>query len=406
MSALLVPLFTALLAGIVLSRATSYHDALTTRLDKRVELLSWILMLMLSSEICKESTPTLAFIIASITLVACVVLVDGLLFESLEPPVPASKCSVSDPPVTCPPEARFGTANAFECREIIKSGTPPAAPKNTLSALEARARPNQRLKLAFGIESCFTLSDEKSCKSFRTQVEKLLYVEESEWVSFAATARETAKEALDVEGDTTSLFRVVQLPTLKTMMRVLWPDRDPKQSTNEQISTLAHEVNLQWLRSKECNANDNPSWLFNNQTPLKDAVKAVFPDWNDTDSERNPCNLILPGYETVWRVVLRCFVETTARGHPEVVFWGFTLLDSARNPTKQQLEVPVTEYDARVATIHIAKEALRLYPPTRRIYREYRSDDSQKTNVSADIEAMQRNHTIWQNQPNVFVPRR
>jgi hypothetical protein len=40
MSALLVPLITALLAGIVLSRATGYHNALTIHLDKRVELLS------------------------------------------------------------------------------------------------------------------------------------------------------------------------------------------------------------------------------------------------------------------------------------------------------------------------------------------------------------------------------
>jgi hypothetical protein len=402
MSALLVPLFTALLVGIVLSRATGYHDALTTRLDKRVELLSWILMLLLSSEICEESTPILSFMLGSFNLVACVVLLDGLLFE--KPPVLAP--NPLDPPETCPPEAHFGTANAVECREIIKSGTPPAAPKNTLSALEARARPNQRLKLAFGIESCFTSSDEKSCKSFRTQVEKLLYVEESEWASFAATARDTAKRALDAEADTASLFRVVQLLTLKTMMRVFWPDRDPKQCTNEQISTLAHELNLQWLRSKEY-TDDNPTWLFDKQISLKDAVKAVFPDWDEADCEQNPCNLILPGYETMWRVVLRCFVEVTARGHHPMAFsWKLALLDFIEHPTKQQLEVPSTRRINKVTAAHISKEALRLYSPTRRIYREHRSDGGQKTNISADIEAMQRNATIWQDRPDVFVPER
>ncbi|KAI4761779.1 hypothetical protein E4T52_05988 [Aureobasidium sp. EXF-3400] len=304
------------------------------------------------------------------------------------------------------PEVCFGTANAAECREIIKNGTPPAAPKNALSTLEARARPNQRLKLAFGIESCFNSSDEKACKGFRTQVEKLLYVEESEWVNFASTARETAKEALDVQGDTISLFRVVQLLTLKTMMRVLWPDRDPKQSTNEQISILAHEVNLQWLRSKECNADDDPTWLFDKQTSLKDAVKAVFPDWDETDSEHNPCNLILPGYETMWRVVLRCFVEVKARNHHQAVSWKRAMDNFSKKPTKQQLEAPMVRYATKVAAVHIAKEALRLYPPTRRIYREYRSDDGQKTNVSANIEAMQRDSSIWQDRPLVFVPER
>jgi hypothetical protein len=304
------------------------------------------------------------------------------------------------------PEVCFGTANATECREIIKNGTPPAAPKNALSALEARARPNQRLKLAFGIKSCFTSSDEKSCKGFRTQVEKLLYVKESEWANFAATARETAKEALDVQGDTISLFRVVQLLTLKTMMRVLWPDREPKQSTNEQISTLAHEVNLQWLRSKEYSADDNPSWLFDKQTSLKDAIKAVFPDWDETDSEQNPCNFILPGYETMWRVVLRCFVEVKARNHHQVVSWKRAMDSFSKKPTKHQLEAPMVRYATKVAAVHIAKEALRLYPPSRRIYRDYRSDDGQKTNVSADIEAMQRDSSIWQNQPLVFIPER
>ncbi|KAI4846914.1 hypothetical protein E4T44_04801 [Aureobasidium sp. EXF-8845] len=305
MSSLLRLLLAALLIGFILSRTTrtlnnhGYHNALATLSDKRMEILGWIFMSFLSAKMCAESTPTLAFIVSSIALAGCGILLDGLLFTPQELLSPPSKCLLFNGPMEISPEAHFGTADAAECREIIKSGTPPTASKNTLSALEARARPNQRLKLAFGIESCFTSSDGKSCKNFRTQVEKLLYVEESEWVNFAATARETAKEALDVEGDTTSLFRVVQLVTLKTMMRVLWPDRDSKQCTNEQISTLTHEVNLQWLRSEEHNADDDPSWLFNKQTSLKDAVKAVFPDWDEADSDQNPCNLILPGYETM-----------------------------------------------------------------------------------------------------------
>jgi hypothetical protein len=203
-----------------------------------------------------------------------------------------------------------------------------------------------------------------SCKNFRTQVEKLLCGEESKWVEFAATARETAKEALEIEGDTTSLFRAVQLLTLKTMMRVLWPDRDPKQSANEQISTLAHEINMQWLRSKECNADDNPSWLFDKQTPLKDAIKAVFLDWNEADSRQNPCNLILPGYETMWRVVLRCFIEITVRGHRQAISWRHAVDSFSLEPTKQRLEASMTRYATKVAAIHVAKEALRLYPPT------------------------------------------
>lgn len=394
--------------GITVSRATRFsnnhghRNAWTTLLDNHNELLSWTFVGILSSSICVESTPALAFIVASITLFGCGILFERVIFGPQQPPIlePADPCSSKEDQS----RASFRTANAAECREIIKSGTPSAASKNTLSALEARARPNQRLKLAFGIESCFTSSNEKSCKNFRTHVEKLLYVQESEWVNFATIARDTANEALDVEGDTVSLFRVVQLVTLKTMMRVLWPDRDPQQSTNEQISTLAHEVNMQWLRSKENHVEDDQSWHFDKQTSLKVAVKAVFPDWDETNSEQNPCNLILPGYETMWRVVLRCFIEVQYRN--QAVGWRFMMCRFAGKPTKQQLEAPVFQPITGVAAIHIAKEALRLYPPTRRIYREYRDDDGRKINVSADIEAMQRDSSIWQDHQDKFFPER
>ncbi|KAG9682618.1 hypothetical protein KCU95_g14153, partial [Aureobasidium melanogenum] len=394
---------TALFGGVVLSETMKllnhygYHNDLFKPLENCVELITGILMSFFASRFWEDSSSILASIASSVAFAACGVLLDVLFRSTQRSPV-----SQSEQRIAC-----FRTANAAECREIVKSGTGPTAPKNTLSALEARARPNQRLKLAFGIDSCFTSSDERSCKSFRAYVEKLLYVDEKEWVNFAATARDTAKEALDGgNGDTASLFGVVQLLTLKTMLRVLWPDHDLKQSTNEQIATLAHEVNMQWLRSKERNSNDDPSCLFDEQTSLKDAVRAVFPDWNEDDGNENPCNFILPGYETMWRVVLRCFIEVKARNHHHAMLWNYALWKFLRQPTKQALERPLMEVQNRLAAIHIAQEALRLYPPTRRIYREHRSADGQKTTVSADIEAMQRDPSIWHNQPNIFNPER
>ncbi|KAH0355544.1 hypothetical protein KCU83_g1918, partial [Aureobasidium melanogenum] len=217
--------------------------------------------------------------------------------------------------------------------------------KNTLSALEARARPNQRLKLAFDIDSCFTSSDERSCKNFRASVERLLYVAEKDWVNFATTAREIAKEALDGgNGDTASLFGVVQLLTLKTMMR---------------IATLAHEVNLQWLRSKECTNNDNPPWLFDQQTSLKDAVKAVFPNWNEFSA---------------------------ASSKSKLAIMTMLAVGATSCTTRRQLEAQAPQPGPKVAAIHVAKEALRLYPPTRRIYREHRD------------------FNVWKYQPNIFSP--
>lgn len=394
---------TALLEGIVLSEAVrlfneyGYHNDLFKLLKNRVKLMAYILLSFFASSVWEESSPVLASIASCIAFAACGVLLDGLFRSTQVSPILQSEHQ----------NVCFRTANIAECRELIRSGTGPTASKNTLSALDARARPNLRVKLAFGIDSYFTSSDERSRKKFRASVEKLLSVDEEEWVNFANTARETAKEALDSgKGDTASLSSVVQLVTLKTMMRVLWPGRDLKQSTNEQIATLAHEVNLQWLRSKEANSNDDPSWLFDRQTSLRDAVKGVFPDWNEDDSNKDPCNLILPGYETMWRVVLRCFIEVKARNQHDAMLWDYALWKFLRQPTKQVLERPLVEIQKRLAAIHVAKEALRLYPPTRRIYREHRSTDGQSTTVSADIEAMQRDPSTWRNQPNIFNPER
>lgn len=41
-------------------------------------------------------------------------------------------------------------------------------------------------------------------------------------------------------------------------------------------------------------------------------MRKVFPDWDETDGTKNPFNFILPGYETMWRVVLRCFLKIVA----------------------------------------------------------------------------------------------
>ncbi|KAH0094024.1 hypothetical protein KCU96_g6384, partial [Aureobasidium melanogenum] len=379
------PVAPALFGGVVLSETVrllnyyGYHNDLFKLLKNRVELIVCILVGFFASRVWEESSSVLASIASSVAFAAC-----GVLFDNLFRSTQRSPISQSEHQNAC-----FRTANAVEC------------------PLEARARPNQRLKLAFGIDSCFTSSDERSCKSFRASVEKLLYVAEKNWVNFATTARETAKAALDGGNrDIASLFGVVQLLTLKTTMRVLWPDRDPKQTTNEQIATLAHEVNLQWLRSKERTNSDNPSWLFDQQTSLMDAVKAVFPDWNEAKSNENPCNLILPGYDTMWRVVLRCFVEVKARNHDQAGCWGDVLQNFCEEPTKRQLEARAPQPGPNVAAIHVAKEALRLYPPTRRIYREHLDFSNQKTNVSADVEAMQRDSDVWKDWPNIFNPTR
>jgi len=99
---------------------------------------------------------------------------------------------------------------------------------------------------------------------------------------------------------------------------------------------LAREINEQWLRSKgDYDADELPRWSFTKQTGLVEALQGAFPEWHadGNDGTENPLRLILPGYETLWRVVLRCFVELTSRSPADAADWCTCLQAFLDSPT-------------------------------------------------------------------------
>ncbi|KAK3711838.1 hypothetical protein LTR37_009356 [Vermiconidia calcicola] len=99
----------------------------------------------------------------------------------------------------------------------------------------------------------------------------------------------------------------------------------------------------------------------------------IFPDLDIDNRKDNPMNLILPGYETLWRVVLRCYLELTSRQHGSQDEWQRIVQAFADRPTPETLGMDKTGLTAK----RLAREALRLYPPTRRVYREYQDGEGQ-----------------------------
>ncbi|KAF1351463.1 hypothetical protein EJ07DRAFT_169016 [Lizonia empirigonia] len=89
-----------------------------------------------------------------------------------------------------------------------------------------------------------------------------------------------------------------------------------------------------------------------------------------TKPTENPMNLLLPAYETMWRVILRCFLEIKHRA-------------------------------SSVRPVEIVKETLRLYPPTRRVHRMYYDEQ-----VAANIEESHSLEILGGKDPLTFRPER
>ncbi|KAK4891000.1 hypothetical protein LTR27_010331 [Elasticomyces elasticus] len=306
------------------------------------------------------------------------------------------------------------TADPADCLLLIsvQKGVESMSLKKVESAKlsSSRANPNSRLVAAFGVDNCFTTMVRPDCTKFRAGVEKLLKKDDAQWVDLARSVGVVVSGVFETEKDMMSLEGVAQMITLKSMMDPLFGFDTTRRDVDSDIQTLASEINAQWLRSKgdfDSASFALPEWQFKNQTQLREALKAVFPEKDVDVGSENPLNYLLPGYETMWRVVLRCFIELTARGHDHAADWCKIMQEFVDQPTDAQLLhcKPSGEL-TRTSASQIAKETLRLYPPTRRVYREFETTDGEVKTVSADIETCHRTAKPWNLEPLRFMPQR
>ncbi|KAF5874348.1 putative cytochrome p450 protein [Botrytis fragariae] len=114
----------------------------------------------------------------------------------------------------------------------------------------------------------------------------------------------------------------------------------------------------------------------------------------------NPLNVLLPAYETLWRIVLRCFLEISFRHSSDTAAeWKDVLSRFLMNITAEQFSKRI----GRCSAQDIVFEALRLYPPTKRIYRQ---NEDNGLIFAVDVEYIQKTEDIWGTDGNEFRPER
>ena len=289
-------------------------------------------------------------------------------------------------------------SNPDVCRKILNGKAYDSSEKkNCLPLVESRAIPNQRLVRGFGIDNGFTTTNKIYREQFRTNAEGML--QNINWKEVAELAEKLAAEEVKIlhgrgEGH---LEHIVQVMTLKTAFHVFF-NTDTNKLAHETVLLIAKEINETWIRSKTSDLSDDPI-----VKQLRLRLTQVLGEWSDR--RNNPLNILLPVYETLWRIVVRCFVEINFRPSSRHQ-WRYAFLTFLAQPEKPQFEKRVAESDC-VSVKFLVDEALRLYPPTRRIYREYKtSPESESRAVAADVEACHRLQEIWGEDSQQYRPAR
>ena len=294
------------------------------------------------------------------------------------------------------------------CANILACiGINSQVPDNQLTPVLSRAIPNNRLVQAFGINNAFTTSDDDFRQEFHDNASRILIATNKKWKDIAQATEQVLNDQVQVsdgEKRGIALVPLVQSLTLKTSIHVLFQE-DPLALNDELVSSFAKVINDLWIQSKDSSTSEYHGAL---RQKFRRDLSSLFPS-HSLSTRDTPMNLIIPAYETLWRVVLNCFIEVAFRHPSSAAAWQSVLAEYMANPTENffKRHSPSPEETESVSAYFLAKEALRLYPPTRRIYRVYRpSSGSEYFTLAADIESLHRNSDYWGTDSKKYVPAR
>ena len=282
------------------------------------------------------------------------------------------------------------------CMQILECTGYASGDRNTINAVESRANPNQRLVRAFDIDNAFTTKDDEYRKSFTRKARaKLSALKEADWKRIAGHADALLQYSLGREQ--CCLDSLVRSMSLKITLHTLFK-LDPMDMDDESIEEITSSINELWVESKMSVQPSAPT-----KKKLRQALARFFPN-AEFSGQENPLNFILPAYETLWRVVLSCFIEVIFR-EGALPDWKLELVRFLEDPTRDKLKS--ASCDTSVPVESIINEALRLYPSTKSVYREFRIETKRTTDiVIADIEKCHRTPSIWGANADKFDPSR
>jgi len=172
------------------------------------------------------------------------------------------------------------------------------------------------------------------------------------------------------------------LTELPDLIIHLWKNRDDKKAQDRRQELL--------IANKD-NFSKSEFWqqiqtVLSNHSAI--ISQTATNDFNEKIS--NPLNIIVPGWETMWRVVFYSLLELLR--HPELL-----------KELRLQLNYPSKLHQKCSLLKWILKETLRLYPPTKNIYR---TNLKTGQDVRINVQQIHRDKNVWGSDALDFRPDR
>lgn len=276
--------------------------------------------------------------------------------------------------------------------------------------LALRSNDNERLVRAFGIHNSLTTYDPNQHRRFVGDSRRLTS-KKSGWLmvysscatnarDMVASRRPLRRGGVEHEGPFPILLApLVQHVCFRAALDALFGNGTTSNLSDEDVQVVTADINRLWVESKHPDAEPD-------STRLRELLeRAGLPSPSHAQptqpaTAEEALGVILPAYETLWRVVLLTYVHAYHRSPDH------------ENTTRMTAAVPGCLGKGTAeekSALRLAKEGLRLYPSTKRIYRAKAvpgDDPTGAGRVSADVERCHRHPDIWGADALQFRPER
>ncbi|WQF90048.1 Putative cytochrome P450 [Colletotrichum destructivum] len=280
-------------------------------------------------------------------------------------------------------------------------------PSSLQHRLQLRAGPNSRLLKAFDIRNSFTTTDvDKHTDFLRLSFHTIKSADGAVCRKVWRLANETIEKLVPQLRNSgrreVRIERIARILCLDAVLKLLFPKTRVRPFHIGHADKATKLVNVLWQDSKKSSSERGPVSRQRSLESLQEALRELVSvkqgddeEEGEEDRESKVLGLIMPAYETLWRVVMLTYIHV-----------AFRYIDTATRETVNKVVKSISQNSGAGArldptVVYFAREALRLYPPTKRIYRASLSAEE-----TADVESMHHDERIWGPDAPEFRPNR